>query len=456
MKEEKDIEQLFAASFEGFEVRPPGLVKERIDRELNRGRFRIMWWGIGMLLFAVGIIAAWQFSGMSDEDANVRKGKVTTAASGMEEQEIGNPQEVVKKLYGKQTDGGEATQTASTVNASRSAEGNGSYGNEKGIPVNNKMHGVVREKRNKWSGKRGKSDGMPIVGRPTGGDVIPSGSGDAFGSGNSDETEEKLSDNAPAAGNEGDTPDDPEKKALSLPDSSDEAVATANSPNRKKETEEMWRVSLFAGPQLPFNSAQPSGYELKEHIGARISAEWNRQLFAGFGATTGIGYAAAKEKYAYNHTTIDSVYMGIDSIPIYSQQDPDSIIGYNYVEVYDVNETKQTYSSSYKVTTVMVPLYVSRHFSLGDNWGILANAGTVFGFHTITSVSMADTLLPSVTTRKFSMNVSGRVHATYSFGNWMVSAGIAAGWEAKPAIRYGEADRKRYTLTPQIGIHLNF
>jgi hypothetical protein len=54
------------------------------------------------------------------------------------------------------------------------------------------------------------------------------------------------------------------------------------------------------------------------------------------------------------------------------------------------------------------------------------------------------------------MTLSGRVHATYKWKNWMFSAGFGGGWDLGIPASYANYDRKRYWITPQVGIHLTF
>jgi hypothetical protein len=65
-------------------------------------------------------------------------------------------------------------------------------------------------------------------------------------------------------------------------------------------------------------------------------------------------------------------------------------------------------------------------------------------------------MLPAVSVNKFSMSVLGRIHATYTMNRLVFSAGISGGFDLKSPLTYGTTERKRYTLTPEIGIHFTF
>lgn len=194
--------------------------------------------------------------------------------------------------------------------------------------------------------------------------------------------------------------------------------------------------------------------KLTERPAFQFSAEVNRSLWNGYGVSTGFQYASRSETLNKTTTTSDSTLSWVVT-PIYDQQVPDSIIGYDSVMQTQLTNTQHLYQQVNRIQSFGIPLYVTKHFEFGDNWGVLVNLGTVFQFYKVT-LGATDNI-PAPVVHDFSVNVVGRVHATYRFtGGWMISAGLSGGWDLKPAAVYVGMDRKRYYLTPQIGLHYSF
>lgn len=225
-------------------------------------------------------------------------------------------------------------------------------------------------------------------------------------------------------------------------------------PKKEPNTEKNWMGSLYAGPQWGINSIpKDPAYDFTEKTSFYFSAEINRNLFAGFGATTGVGYTSRSETVTYNQFTYDSLYLGIDSIPVYGEPNfPDSITGYTYFNNYQIDTTKTQQVQTNGIHTVAIPLYISRHFAFSDKWGMLVNAGAIFRFNSFSTGNQG----PVPVTNAFTISPTLRVHMTYTQNNWMFSLGVNGGIDLKQALIYEGIDRKRSYLTPQFAVHFRF
>lgn len=59
MKEDQNIEDLFRASFENFEVAPPPSVKAGIDSEIGNGKRKRIWWISSIVLLLLMTTGGW-------------------------------------------------------------------------------------------------------------------------------------------------------------------------------------------------------------------------------------------------------------------------------------------------------------------------------------------------------------------------------------------------------------
>lgn len=520
MKEDNNIEELFRSSFGEFEVTPPPAVKQGVDRAIAAAPWyrRSGWLWLLLLLPVAGIALFFLLNDgngkaegsprtasavVADSDSNSDSGASggpsgksgsnasASSASGKPEGDRNNRSASVQHNNAGSND---ATQNTSQRNRSgaSSAQKNRVSGKQRvsgGRGASDRPAGT-----NSGAGKSGSRSGVNPAGGQGQDDPSKSsasgnnkggnngkGSADTKGGNGTAQNDplalnggDQQGGNADPKGGQTDPPkqdppkqdppkEDPKNDPVKndpptdtvpkkwKPDSTvKESLPGHNSKKKKDDTDEkLWYASIYAGPQLSFNAKPPAGYTLDEKLSFRVSGEINRSLIGGYGLTTGLGHNSWSETFTFYSESYDSTYLYTDSVPIYGiPQFPDSITGYDYVDIYDTDTTVNSASQQTAVRTFFIPLYVSRHFEFGDTWGMLANAGAVFNFYKVTG--------DSANTKDFGMTVSGRVHATYRWKNWMFSAGVAGGWDMSMPATYAGYERKRYWITPQAGIHLRF
>lgn len=478
MRETDDIERLFQESFEGFEATPPASVKANIDRELA-AKNRKMWWLLALLfLLTTTVVVSLLISdtetkrnNQSTELAGASNPSTTSSESGHHEQNGKFEGLEAKKT---KTDSTQYNEDAS-VNQTRIAIDKRDITSQpkdqttKGLraesspPLKNQLPATRKQKTKKpvkqqTTGKQGVKTNPTITSSGDGSSTPQDGStppttlaGGSTGTEGTnqatDPTGEKStkSDSLTTAGT---APKD--SLTAKIPDSTgDESKAGPSKP----DSPAAWMASLYFGPQFDVQRSKYDYKSLKAAPSFRASVEINRNLVAGYGLNTGVGYNAQNETYTVNTYSIDTASTWLDSIPIFDQQD--SIIGYNYFTNYDLDTTETNHTLSSKVSTLFIPIYVSKHFEFNQNWGLLVNAGAVFRISSITSPTDSFPE-PLPVQYKTSVMLSARVQGTYTRGSWMFSAGLNCGYYVKPPLGYYEFDRPRYFFSPQVGIHYRF
>ena len=506
MKEDNNIEDLFRSSFDHFEVAPPPVVKEAIDRRIGGASNKRIWWILGLVLLLGTSTLLYFFAGSSEKQGN-----------GPSDHQLASNEMPVNNSTSKttthsnnyssttQTSTSPAGQTgnkntASSEQATGTVKQNHSDENQATSLQKNKKKGDksltsnTGNKKNRSaktnSPNRKKTSGKKSSGKKSSGKKNNSGTLDFTDLSNLDLTDNALTDrtnntdNNPTDGDgKGDTKDtkDPDgttnsgtsdanspEKTDSIPAKTNEPLATlvgdsaktdGNKPNppKNKTTGENWLASLYVGPSFGINSKSNDDLRsVSEKPSFQFSAEINRSLFAGYGLSTGFGFNQRQETFKLTDLQIlDSAIVIDDSIPIYGNpNEPDSITGYLDTTYYFDDTLSTDYTQVNRIQTIGIPLYFTKHFSFSDQWGLLVNAGAVFQFYKVSQGELNG--IPAPTVNDFSLNVAARLHATYTWNQWMFSAGVSTGWEMKQAVIYEGLDRKRYFITPQLGFHFRF
>jgi len=471
MRETDDIERLFQESFEGFEATPPASVKTAIDHEIGT-KNRKMWWLLAILFLLTTTIALGLFLSDNNTARNKKSSELAQAESSTPSHSENEQDPQNGKFKG----------SSSSENAEHSAQA-GQKGKQTFITKRN----IVQKQSNQYTvsvehkspkttkqlagnktktgriggdnkSEKKSSSGANSVGNSSGTPPISTTFVNNNSGNNGNNTTSKNA-GATTTSDSTHTADTAPKDSLinKIPDSTEHTsvASTSNNPPPKSDTPAKWMASLYFGPQFDVQHSKYDYKSLKAAPSFRPSLEINRSLIAGYGLTTGIGYISQSERYRVITYTMDSVFVGIDSIAIYDQQNPDSIIGYQQVNVYESDTIEHNHDLTSKVSTVFIPIYVTKHFEFNENWGLLVNAGAVFRISSITSPkdSFPD---PFPTQYKTGVMLSGRIQGTYTKGNWMFSAGINGGYYLKPPLGYYEFNKPRYFISPQLGIHYRF
>lgn len=478
MKEDQNIEDLFRASFEEFEVMPPSSVKAAIDSEIRSGKRKRIWWISSIVLLLLMTTGGWMLFSTSTPAGNT---KLVTAEQVSRTNNVhnkpGDTDSENSSTTNSEAKSGVVKEHSTYVNQSQINKSESSVKSTtltqhtQTISPKNKRPQHTRERVRK--GLQSKTKKQRISKPKNGEDSYSSASGKQFEDGEDILLENKSTEKINVKRVSGrrvlkelQTPVSGKLSELAqqtnaAQNTAGNAVATVDStansgknPDNKSTSDKNWMVSLYAGPQWGINTipTDPS-FEFNEKTSAYFSAEINRNLFAGFGATTGVGYTSRSEIMKYNQFAYDSLYIGQDSTPVYGNPNfPDSITGYNYIDVYQIDTTKTQNIQNNIATTVAVPLFITRHISFTEKWGLLVNAGAVFRFNSFKTGNVG----PVPSTNAFTVSPALRVHLTYSLDRWMFSLGVNGGVDLKQAIIYDGIERKRSYLTPQFGVHFRF
>jgi len=505
MRDENNIEELFQSAFEDFEMTPPDSVKKGIDQAIDGSRYRRIWWISSLVaLISGGAIITFLYFGKtptaiqqqlsaksavhSTEARNTSQNKSTT--SGLSKPDKFTNQSLLTDKQGTSSNTNNNLQTLHSthsfsgkqnnfINQNNSTKQSNPIGKPNKLKKSNGSTQLTAGKTAESTAKTTKSAKRTTTKKTkSSGSIFPSTDFSASTMKGSETIGTTKGNAASTVGNDlannevnkknPQTTDKADSIAKNLSDKQVAVTEQAIEPNDSSANElhidpttpltkpRYWMASFYGGPQFGLNSnGNDPLRSVSEKTGTRFSVELNRTLFQGYGITTGLGYGTNSESYRLTQLTIiDSIYLGQDSIPIYDSQFPDSIIGYNYMAVYTSDTTKTESTQLSQVRTIGIPLFVTRHIMFSEKWGLLVNAGAVFNLYKVTLGTANG--IPPPTINDFSVNVVARLQLTYKWSNWMLSAGLNGGWDLKPALMYQGLDRKRYFLTPQIGLHFTF
>jgi len=503
MKEDNNIEDLFRSSFDHFEVAPPPAVKEAIDRSIGGSSKKRNWWfsALVLLLGAASLLFFFtQSNGKQDDRSSANQlastepstnNSSTTTNSNTNQSTHNKSTSFTDQSNNKPTPSAQkdnASKQLTNANGNQDGWSDGSGNNPlksaKSKSGNKQPSSVTTPSKKSGKAKKsfGKSKKKSPKKRPKNNSGTPNfddlstldfseialnNSDNTNGSENSsNEGSGKLD---PTKGNEnGAGGSTPPEKSDSIPGKPNEPIITQAPDSTKADgkdpkppkgegTERNWLASFYAGPSFGINSK--SNDELRsvsEKPSFQFSAEINRSLFKGYGLSTGFGFNQRQEAFKLTNLQIlDSAIVVFDSIPIYGNPNtPDSITGYQDTTYYFDDTLATDFTQLNRIQTIGIPLYFTKHFSFTEQWGLLVNAGAVFQFYKVSQGNLNG--IPAPTVNNFSMNVTARLHATYTWKQWMFSAGVSTGWELKQALIYEGLDRKRYFITPQFGVHFRF
>ena len=480
MKEDQNIEDLFRASFENFEVAPPPSVKAGIDSEIGSGKRKRIWWISSIVLLLLMTTGGWMLYTSSAVTGNKKTLAAEQSSLNEEQMNSSGKRDADHPISMDSNENSMKEKSSSEAatqlpNAPNNAETTKNSQEQITVSRKNARPKHTRERvgyqsKNKTkkqgsfkTAKTKKKSSQGTSSNETNGsesgtfgfeNTIPEKSAVIRQSGKQVlmEVQSPLSTKLADRAAKTKSSDNTEDQIVSV----DSTTQASGKPDPKKQpsSAKNWIASIYAGPQWGLNAIpKDPAYDFTEKSAWYFSAEINRNLFRGFEATTGVGYTSRSETVTYNQFTYDSLYLGIDSTPVYGNPNfPDSITGYTYFDDYQIDTTKTQQVQNNSIQTIAVPLFVSRHFMFTDKWGMLVNAGAVFRFNSFSTGNSG----PAPVMNAFTISPAVRVHLTYSLKNWMFSAGVSGGFDLKQPLVYEGIDRKRSYLTPQFGVHFKF
>ena len=506
MKDLKNIEDLFKESFNDFEITPPASVKAAVDKAIHK-RGRGMWWLPVVAILLAIIPFAYYFTSnskietekhpnnsismnnSSNDHSNatnsmdsqndsrvtvldshqrtgkteVKRNKKLLSSDSKNESKVHTSSAQSESVKQQKSSGKTLITKKSSSTKTRSLT---SKTNKKGKTQANSKHkngtkptNTKKNQRNKANSKQKQKNSLtaPSSNDMSGNDpeINPT---ENYGEGTGPLADGIADDKNPKSDSTTAANTVTQNKASD--DSSDKpSLPAASNGNGGKpkpnDTDKNWYASVYVGPQFDLSrSENKDDATLKTKPGFRYSAEINRTIFSGYGLTSGITYHKTEDQY--NTYQFDSIYVYTDTIPQYGEPNfPDSITGYEYVDIYQTDTLNGPSQDNITLSSIIIPLYITKQFDLGNNWGVLINAGATYR---MTKVTPKNGPLSSseILTNRNSLIISGRVHATYKWNSWMFSMGLNAGYYVKPPMEYPNIKTSRSYLTPEIGIHFLF
>ncbi len=505
MKDLKNIEDLFKESFNDFEITPPVSVKAAVDNAIHKKSGGMWWLPVLAILLAIIPLAYYYTSNSKIETEKHPKNSISMLNSGNDHSNTANStnserssrvtvldshqktgkiesKKTEKQLSSSSQKGRKVHTSTSLVEQQKSSRetlttktSSSKNTKTKSIPSkgNTKVKKQASNKNKKGTkpNSRKKSQRNKVNSEQKGKNNLttPSSNETSFSDPEINPTENYGEGTGPLAdgsSNDENPKSDSTTKANNVAqntmsdDSSDKPSlpATSNGNGGKPKpnnTDKNWYASVYVGPQFDLSKTEnKDDATLKTKPGFRYSAEINRTIFSGYGLTSGISYHKTEDQY--NTYQFDSMYVYTDTVEIYGEPNfPDSITGYEYVDIYEIDTLHGPSQDNITLSSIIIPLYITKQFDLGNNWGLLVNAGATYR---MTKVTPKNGPLSSseILTNRNSLIISGRVHATYKWNSWMFSMGMNAGYYVKPPMEYPGIKTARSYLTPEIGIHFLF
>ena len=487
MKDLKNIEDLFKETFNDFEIAPPAELKTVVDQAINEKK-KGSWWLPVLALLMLAIIPFVYYllsdskidtpSQNSTTHKNLSTTQLSESNTGVEftktnennasQRSISKTEKTIDAITNSSN---QSKQQHSTINKNQTTKNNivsnenATFSKRKNTPpMKQKKGSVTTVKISESSAKPANANSKTNAAYADNNDS-PKNNKNGMTQELSNESNSNGSNDISASNNIDSVMINKENDSLNTPitlsksyDSSDSPSVFQTTSNKSPKTNDLskqWYASVYLGPQFDFaRSSEKLLSDLNSKPAFDYSLEINKTIFSGFGITTGIGGINTKDVYTRYTYIADSTYT-VDTIPLYDPNNPDSIIGYNGIETLHVDNIQRAHSFKYTISSMVIPIYVSKQFDFGNNWGMLLNTGLIYRMNKIKGGPVTPYSEEPII-NKNSFMISGRVHATYKWNNWMFSLGMNAGYYIKPPVNYPNIKTNRSYFNPEIGIHFNF
>ena len=346
MRETDDIERLFRESFEGFEITPPTSVKTGIDKELKSKR-SLVWWLSACIVVLATIASTLVFLNRSASEKSEAEKDLFTKNNSAESSS--GSKEYASNIYHSLPSGLSHSDKQQTVFktgkkhpltdqkvqqktfATRSPKSTSSNPESLKHHLSSKKKAVktILKKQHERRGSNGKNTTKKNTTSKNAeqtAETIKTGTEtlDATTQTGMIESSATITDSISTA--EADSSSAQDSLAI---------TSSVENPNPEKGTsgnnEKLWMASLYLGPQFDLWKVSKPDFDLNIHPSIRTSIEISRQLKSNFGISAGLGYNQFKESGQTSYVSGIDTVTTVDSIPIYDQQNPDSIIGYQTV-----------------------------------------------------------------------------------------------------------------------------
>ncbi len=181
--------------------------------------------------------------------------------------------------------------------------------------------------------------------------------------------------------------------------------------------------------------------------------------------TSGLGFGQRRDEMEIQHFETKSVYAGVDSIPVYHPDIPDSILYYDTISMYELVDYQTAERAHYTVSSFSIPIGMSWRRRFGTSpFGLRAAGQVQLNFQQAKQTyydyqsDSGDTAHSptAIHINRFGVSANLRVHFTYDWNRFQFSAGFMGGMDFQPAIVPDGYTRKRYYFIPQMGLHMAF
>ena len=466
MKEQDEIKELFKNSLENLEVKPPEIVKIKIDQEISqiesRGKVKWIYFaGISTLIFILALFL------LNQEDSNYSTKNLARKESSFDKQNSKVDQSVgmvnpTKKnrnsMDGQKKQKSKVNkQKQSLLDEKVSSEIKNNSQNIRNsiLPLkksSNNFENTKKEKkgnsiRNNQKRKRKVSKSNPIQTKET-------------------ENSNKLIKDVENINNDNLAENSTKNTALAnkcidsnsisaidtirnmMKDSSDDMTKMMVEPNTKRQ----WLLSFKTGSSIGINQFKaPASFTLNEKSGLFLQTEFAYYLNSKMAISSGLNYVQNKEVFNINETIlVDSVIQSYNYTYIIDSMQ--NIIDSIAIPVYGSDSMNINSSNNYQVFAVGLPILFQYSFELNPKLFLDLSTGAIINMQGSKVISET----ASSATRnihQFGMKVCLRTELRYQFSNFGVSLNSNFGYDLKPIQTWENSERRRSYLNLGIGVH---
>lgn len=446
MKEENNIERLFQDAFEGFEVTPPPSVKVAIDQQIG-GKRRGLGWLFGVLIVVfLGTAATWVVF-HTNNTATTRQLAQTdvSEANGTADKKVSSIQSaaVAPSSSSNATTSGAGSQRIQSEVSHKWGKETFFNNSGTGKTIRPNQKNAKHKKNNRRTQKYSNSSGALSDGNVRGSAPYISEFIASTPKKNVPLDSSELSTVKPLAETTKDS-------------TANTAIGEASKPSKDEKQPPVayhWLVSINAGPSFGARTGS-NGLSVDESKSFQLGGGIYRKVDLGSLTYAGVdlGYGKRTESYTTSIQVFDSIHYGIDSIPIYDSIVQDSVIGQNYFTTMDSIFSTKSGTGGSLVSSLSIGLSAQFNVSLKNNWGLSVTPAFNYALNTF---KFEDATLGTVKVN--SLQIKASLELYYDWRRLRFSAGINGRYEwigtsSNPYLQ----DRKRWGITPMVGVGLKF
>ena len=490
MKQNDEIEDLFASTFDDFSVEPPPNVKINIDTKIKKNRFNKSWLFIPVLIALVSVIgylftpsakpsiqhsasipftnkrSSQNFEKENDQNytsQNNTSASLDTATKNSNIKTKGQNQENKSiNKYTTNTTTKQLTQTTLT-NFSKNSKTSNQYNSTK------KSKSDLKKKNSSNSSNSSNqtiNNSIPTDQTTTSLNASQTGNTQNGNSSNHSNNQNNSTGNNTQNSSKDSIIDRETKDNLTLKadsiaksDSLNNLVNIAPDNTQKPPIDSTknaskWLISTHFGSSLTHTTSSNKNFSYTENNSLFMNIEASYYLNNKVNFNSGIQYNSFSNHLIYNtYTYQDSIQTGFDSTMVINPQD--STVSWNVYPVYQIDSLLVSNNQFYNQSSISIPLYIGYTQQLKTNWYFDATGGILLSYQQAKKIS-SDPLVPDPTIRSMGIKVCVRPQIRYQLNQFGISISSNFGYDLIPTLNWNGVNKKRMYSEFAIGVHYQF